>query len=371
MFKNIPGLESVSLTSTLNSNSFHVSCCFISGLCCLLPLCLGIQSHLEDRPLRTALGSSNQFYFTSVASIALVIPLFLDVLFDIGNLAMSADSQSSKSRGNRTARYNFLNVFERLIILLGIVIQPLVVLVPPNTSNLALIFVCCNKCQQNWVGGTIALSLRRYDKEYFSNTFTITSLVAFSIGLIGSTFTDNDYAQKPVEKSVSFLDSLAFILTVIPCVFFFFNSSRWLILVYCRATKWSKFLFFYSKTRPPEITASTGSGDHTFFPMAYTLCGMLVLLLQCVLMGTSSRVENFTETNLFQSNLAFLVFVILVSTLSLRMVKFEVVQGLVRYCYCCVSSCCLLHYVMLQYHPFRVSDSISNFTSSLASSLGP
>lgn len=342
MFKKIPSLESGCFTSTLNSNSFHVSCCFISGLCCLLPLCLGLSSHLEDRPLRAALGSSNQFYYTSVASIALAVPLFLDVLFDICNLVISADSQSSKSRGNKTERYNFLNNSERLLILLGIIIQPLVVLVPSNTSNLALIFVCCNKCQQNWVGGTIALSLRRYDKDYFSNTFTITSLVAFFIGLVGSTFIDNDYPLKPVPKSIYFLDSASFILTIIPCVFFFFNSSRWLILVYCRATKWSKFLFFYSKTRPAEAT--TGLGDHTFFPMVYTLCGMLVLVLQCILLGTSTRIENFTETNLFQSNLAFLVFVILVSTLSLRMVKFEVVQGLVRHFH--ITLCSVLDYVM-------------------------
>lgn len=363
MSKKIPSLESACFTSTLNSNSFHVSCCFISGLCCLLPLCLGITSHLEDRPLRAALGSSNQFYYSSVASIALAVPLFLDVLFDICNLVISADSQSSKSRGNRTARYNFLNNSERLLILLGIVIQPLVVLVPSNTSNLALIFVCCNKCQQNWVGGTIALSLRRYDKDYFSNTFTITSLVAFCIGLVGSTFIDNDYPLKPVPKSIYFLDAASFILTILPCVFFFFNSSRWLILVYCRATKWSKLLFFYSKTRPAEASTGTGLGDHTFFPMVYTLCGMLVLVLQCILLGTSTRIENFTETNLFQSNLAFLVFVILVSTLSLRMVKFEVVQGLVRHCH--ITSCSVLYCVMWQLLP-NIDFKIFLTTSSLS-----
>lgn len=330
MFK-IPTIGSAFFTSTLNSNSFHVSYCFISGLCCLLPLCLGISSNLECRPLRDALSSGQEFKFSCVASIALVIPLFLDVLFDIGNLVMRVDSQPFKLRGSRTARYNFLNLSERLLILMGIAVQPLVVLVPKNTPNLALIFVCFNKCQQNWVGGTIALSLRRYDKEYFSNTFTITSLASFSFGMIGSTFVDNTYARQPVSNSIAFLDLLVFILTIIPCVSFFFNSLRWLILVYYRASQWSKFLFFYSKTRPAEVTASTDSGDHTYFPMVYTLCGMLVLFLQCVLIGTSSRVENFSTLNLFLSNLPFLVFVTLVSTLSLRMVKFEVVQGLVRF----------------------------------------
>jgi hypothetical protein len=179
-----------------DSDTFYVIFCFFSGLCCFLPLLLGVKSNLEDRPLRESICSSLEFSYSSIASIALVIPLFTDVLFDILNLVDQSPSAVKKrlKSSNRDARYNFLNVAERILILLGVAVLPMLVFVPRTNSSLALTYICCCKCQQSWVGGTVALSLRRYNKEYFSNSFAFIVLLNFGFGLVTGSFVDNIYA---------------------------------------------------------------------------------------------------------------------------------------------------------------------------------
>jgi hypothetical protein len=290
---------------------------------------MGVTSNLEKRPLRDALQMGSGFAYSCIAAMALIVPLLIDLLIDIG---YEIATVVVKPSGKITARFNFLNKYERTLFLLGIAVLPLLIFVPKSTPNLALIYICCNKCQQNWIGGTVALSLCRYDKHYFSDKSTWLSLIFFAIAMIGSTFIDNLYAVKPPAQHIALLDMGTFILSGVPCVMFLFNSSRWLILAHYRAIQWTNVLFFYSKSRqihPSAMVNISANSDHTFFPMIYTLIGMIVLVLLSVLIATSSRIENYNETNLVQGNIPFLVFVISVSILSMRMVKFEVIQGLV------------------------------------------
>lgn len=321
--------ECLSIIEVLRSNSFHVFFCFASGLFCCLPLFLGLASNIEDQPLRHAITTSKGFAYTCVASIALSIPLFIDVFIDISTSMDKTTNGASrlKLQSSGSARFNFLNISERVLILLGIVALPLIIFVPKNTPNLALIYVCLFKCQQCWIGGTVALSLSRYDKYYFSNDILLASLTSFSIGLVASAFTDNLHPTETSADMMYVLDMVTLIFILMPCVSFLVLSTRWLVLVYMRAYRWSNFLFCYSKLQPPP-TPHTGV-DHTFFPMVYTVSGICIILALCVLSGVSYKIQSYTEINLLQINTPYLIFVILVSILSLRMVKFEVVQGLV------------------------------------------
>ena len=328
------------LWEILGSNTFFTSYCFISGLCCLLPLCLQLQSNIEKKLLRESLSTTHEFAFTSVASITAVVPLFFDVLLDVVAVIRSkykstVDSKRSEPLATKTTKFTFLNIPERMLILMGLTVLPFVAFLPTNTTNLGLIYLCCNKCQQCWVGGTVALSLSRYDKEYWSIRSTLISLISFSIGSIGRPFVDNMYAveNSPGQLLVS-IGYLTFIFTIVPCIIFIFNSTRWLIVVYFRAATWKRFLMCTSKvTEQPEIESlsviASNTTDHTFFPMVYTLAGTCVIILLSLLITTTSRIESYTGRDLWLNNVPFLVFVILLSTLSMRLVKFEVVQGLV------------------------------------------
>ena len=340
------------LQQILESNSFHVLFCFLSSLCCLLPLFLSSPSNFEEKPLRAALSSSTSGYtFSSVATITLVIPLFFDLLLDL--LAIYIDASRNKIRKklnptkSETAKFTFLNISERFLILIGLTISPMVAFLPKSTENLAFIYLCCNKCQLNLVGGTLVLSLCRYNKEYWTVRSTLLSLLSFGVGLIGSPFIDNVYAaENPVMKLVILIDLSTFVLTIGPAFVFMINSSRWLILVYFKAYYLRRYLMCSSKLQP-DIETRKGDrkdkagSDHIFFPMVYTLCGMILVLLVLAIIGSSARVSEYDSMNLLQLTIPFLVFITLITTLSMRVVKFEVVQGLVSVYF---------HHIICQYY---------------------
>ena len=319
------------------ASEFQLTFCFISGLCCLLPVCLRATSYLEDRPLRVSINDNPEFRCSCVASVSLSLPLIFDVLFDfIFTARNSLTGGDAKKDIPDSHKFNFLNTSERLLTLMGVIVLPLVGFLPIETENLALIYICCGKCQQTWVGGAVALSLSRYDKEYWSIETTSLCLVFFTLGLVTSAFIDNEYAQHtPPSFRVFLIDRISFLITIVPCMIFIVNSSRWLIIVYFRMTGIKRYLMCTCSkpgtTQASETPAvlSSKTVDHTFFPMVYTLCGITVIILLLFLVGSTDRAENYTRHNLVQNNAPFLVFVFLISTLSMRLVKFEVVQGLV------------------------------------------
>ena len=314
----------------LKSNLFQTSFSLISGLCCFLPLVMGMQSNLEHTSLRESLTSCPEFTYSCVASVAITIPLFFDLFFDY--IAKIAETSTILKKSATDSGFNFLNISERLLFLIGIITLPLVTFLPSGSDKLALIYLCCNKCQLNLVGGAVLISLCRYDNEYWSVRSTLLSLVCFAFGLISSTFLDNIYAGEtsPSRFLVNF-DTIAFAVFILPCVIFLFNSSRWLIIVYYKLHSWKGLLMCSNVPPMIEIKTVTHSRTlhHTFFPMVYTVTSICVMMMLFLIEASSSRLENYKRPNLLESNLPFLVFAILISTQSMRMVKFEVVQGLV------------------------------------------
>lgn len=176
------------------------------------------------------------------------------------------------------------------------------------------------------------ISLCRYNNEYWSVKSTLISLCCFAFGLISSTFLDNFYAgESTPSQFLANFDTIAFIIFIIPCVAFLFNSARWLIIVYYNVHSW-KGLLMCSSVRPStesQVAPASKTPHHTFFPMVYTVASLCIILMLFLIIASSSRLEKYKSHNLLENNLPFLVFVVLISTLSMRMVKFEVVQGLV------------------------------------------
>ena len=320
------------LRGILKSNLFHTSFSLISGLCCFLPVVMGIESNLEHSSLRESLSSSPEFFYSCVASLAITIPLFCDLFFDY--LAKVATTSAILNKPAADSGFNFLNISERLLFLVGIITLPLVIFLPSDSEKLALLYLCCNKCQLNLVGGAVLISLCRYDNEYWSVRSTLLSLFCFAFGLITSTFLDNIYAGETSPSSfLANFDTTAFAVFIFPCVIFLFNSSRWLIIVYYKVYSW-KGLLMCSKVQPLielKTVSNSKTTDHTFFPMVYTVSSICVILMLFLIIASSSRIEKYKGHNLLESNLPFLVFAILISTLSMRIVKFEVVQGLVSW----------------------------------------
>ena len=335
----------------MRKNELQLLFCFLSGIFCFLTLWLRVTSYLEFRPLREALNYCPEFRYSCAASVALVLPLFSDVLLDVIDYCRKLGSQENKRRiANESGaeRFNFLNISERMLILMGIVVVPLVGFLPIHTENLALIYTCCSKCQLNFIGGAVAISLNRYNKEYWSTKCTNLSLILLSVGLISAPFLDNAFATTTSPSAlVIILDNGSFGSLLIPCVLFIVNSSRWLIIVYCRAYSWKRSFMCSSRPQTPVLnmrgTTANHSDDHTFFPMLYTISGTALVGVLCLQIGLNDRSDSYDRVVLFRSSLPFLMFHILISTVSLRMVKNEVVQGLVSDVFCFVKNDSYLH----------------------------
>ena len=323
-------------------NFFQILFCFICGLLCLIPVCLQISSNIELKPLRQSLSSCHSFTYCSVASVTLIVPLFLDVILDLVVMFVSA-TLSVKINKQKTvvkdaAGFIFLNIPERMLILVGMIVVPIVAFLPKNTENLALIYVCCNNCQQNLVGGTLLISLSRYDKEYWSIRVTSFSLLFYSMGLVGGSFIGNVYSSESNPTQIILaLDSCSYFLTLAPCLLFIVNSLRWLLIVYFGVNPWKKLRMWSSKVQHVpdlEVLRVSDSPDHNFFPMIYVTGGLVILLSFCCLMARAPRPENYDSISLTLNSVPYVCFLILVSILSMRMVKFEVVQGLVSNIFC-------------------------------------
>ena len=98
----------------LSSNVVHLIICAFFGLCCYLPIMMGTKSFLEDTVLHHALINGGDFRDSSIASLALSLPLGIDLILDVINSAMY--NRKIRIELSRTC----LNSAEKLILLLGI-----------------------------------------------------------------------------------------------------------------------------------------------------------------------------------------------------------------------------------------------------------
>ena len=325
----------------IGPDALQILYCLTSGLICLLPIWLQISSNLEMDSLRVSLCSSHAFKYCCASGIALTIPHFLDVLFDL--CTMSFDAKSSAQDKHSTigsVKFTCLNIPERLLFLLGMVILPTVAFLPPSTDNLGLIYLCFSSCQQNLVGATVLLCLSRYDKEYWSRRSTSISVFCFGFGLASSTFVFNKYAGETSPSQLLFaIYILCYVLQLTPVLIFLVNSGRWLIIVYCRAHSWKRLLMCGSNVHPLiESEASTirDTPKHTFFPMVYTVSLICISISLITVVAAAPQVEFYTASDLLQNTVPYILFLIAISTLSMRMAKFEVVEALVSIINICI-----------------------------------
>ena len=313
--KKFSGFEEMNcvphIVDILNSNLTHIFMLIIGGTCCFLPLLLGIKSYLEESTLLTSLTSGGYFRDSSTASLALALPMFLDLLVDFYN-------QLRRNRKQKVEKQRLcLNGLEKFVLLGGINAVPFVSLLPKDTSNLALILACCHNFRITIVGGIIITSLCRYNRKFWSTSVTITFIVVLSLAEVMSVFVGNIMVKDKHDPLYRNMQYVAIVFTWSPIVLLMVCNIRWLAAV---INSWLK-----------SSDHVRVKDSHLYFTMVWvfaTISGIIALLINAVLYRTFDKID---EKALLLNNLIFLCFELVVTVFLMRMYKSDSVQGLVSH----------------------------------------
>ena len=286
---------------------------------------------MELSPLRWAiLSQSNRDL--SVASLSLIIPLIMDLVTE---LAYSSWMRGKDDNVKIRVKQSLLNGIERSATLFGTAIVPLTALFPAQTHNLAYIHACCERCQLVMIGGTVMISLCRYNSKYWTIPRTYVTLIFLAIGTITLAFTAN-ISDTDTSRGANYVISyVAYSSILASAAIFFWCSGLWLYAVIPTISPESFGLPRTSQTEKRQnnnefSSRESNSADHLIFPALYVIVSMTTISMLIILSALYPWVAGRDERALLMHNLSFLLYIAIVSYVSIRMMKFEVVQGLVR-----------------------------------------
>lgn len=292
------------VSDSLTTNVTQILICYLGGFLCLIPLYYHPKSYLEESLLRTSLTTVG-FRYSSIATLSLVVPVIFDCVTDI----FFNFKKGKQNSDNTMVKEGFLNNKEKVLFLSGIVILPIVAFFPESTTNWAFIYLCCNKCQQIFVYGAVIISLSRYNNKCWSNKATYLMIIMISSG---NSILTNINNNSSLGASVRWnLDILSFFLLVAGFLIFLFCSLKWYTGPFRR-----KFRLLFQET----------------FSLVYITMTVLYIVTLGTFRGYYDRLEYYNERALIINNLIYFAYVLFIIIISMRMIKSEVVQGLVSHC---------------------------------------
>jgi hypothetical protein len=286
------------LLENLTTNVLLALICYLGGFYSFLPLYFEPISYLEETTLRKALESGCVGYkYSSVATLALSVPLLFDCI---------ADSMTNAKRGKHyTGDGGFLNNLEKVLFLIGLIICPITAFFD-NTTNWAFIYVSCNWCQLNFVAGAIMISLNRYDGKCWTDRATYIGVISLSLATAMAGYHDDAPHYGRTE-----LDLASYGLAYISAIIFLVCAARW----------------FYKILISQE--AKKTNEKCNYFPLIYVTMSVVCVLTLAVLSLCYKRLDLYDQTALLVNNLIYTMYALFNIFISMRMVKSEVIQGLV------------------------------------------
>lgn len=319
--KNIPSLTMSAVAAFLSSSNLHVLLCLLGGICCFLPVMTGAPSLIEESILSRSLESGFYYRDTSVALLALAVPLAADIGIDFFILLING----KKAPSNDAICFQCsVCSFQKLTCLIGIVIVPITAYLPGQYSNHALIYVCCNKCRTLIVGSIVMITLSQYIKKYWPVKSTLLFLALLSFGQIGTAFAENTTGIDSNKK----LSLCAKISTLLAAIILVVSSFRCLYEVIHKEYR-------LAKLEKQILPNATGSERHYWSRILFSLLNLLIFAIVVLLLSVNAAkydaMRNYTDEALLQSNVAYLIFELAFTIMTMRMIKFDVVRGLVSH----------------------------------------
>ena len=310
---------------TVTTNTAQISFGLLGGLCCLLPLILGLKSELEDSPLRNAMESrSNRD--AAVASLSISLPILMDIATEI---ILSITSSHKLQNVRLSGSSSLMNPLERMTFVVGTLLIPITAFLTPETTNAAYIYVCFTKCQLTIVGAAVLASLCRYNEKFFSVRSTYCVLILEIISTVSGTFGSNRGINSSPSLIFDSLSSISNVVALAGAVLLFYLSSKWLLFA---LPKLCKGPLLQPRGQHNETLANSSrryDGENLLFPVMYVFSIVVSLSLLIALGVAYSDFGHYNQTALFNHNLAFIIYLLLIVYISTRMMKNDIVHCLV------------------------------------------
>ena len=329
-----------------NSRNAHFLIIAIGGIMCFLPVLLGIKSNLENSSLADAL-SSTEAKLSGVVSLTLCLPLTIDLFIDnVQNYFLRTFSKNRylrKEVTNKNLGIDVIDRFEVIMVIIANFVTYIVMFLPEETKNIALLFSCSRRCYFLLIFGSVSCSFNRYSNEDFPTLIISFMLVFFAIGSVSGVFSNN---FDPTGKGVTNNYYARINFTFTYCVYgsIFILSSRWLVRSTIRGRKFShslemsvfRLFKLSSNGKGTDNTAADdGSKDllvndpHLPFKIAY-ISSFVALLVMVAARAIQFKVlSGMDKKQLFMSSLpgAFLLLAIL--AVNTQKIKHAAVRNLV------------------------------------------
>ena len=302
------------LLQFMTTNVIQSMICIIGGLCCLIPLCFEPLREYDGPYTRVSL-TSERYRDLAVAAIALTIPIFLEIITET---IASVRSAFSLDRGEIKVQQALINTPERFILAGAVLTTSTIALMSDNSENYINTYICASKCRMTFVGGAIAASLCRFDSSYWSVRSTYFMLCLLISSSIMGSFADN------MIRANSTIDYVASALFM--CAFAIFS--------YCNIM----WLYSFGPTFYREVTSQALSDNSSrrscsalSYQHLYVVIVAVVSLVTIITRKIYPELESLNSSAVFHHNMGVNTYLILLLYISERMMKYEILQGLVSH----------------------------------------
>jgi hypothetical protein len=316
------------LENLLASNELHIAMTIICSVFCFIPMIAKVPSHFEESNLRHSM-TSHYFQYPSVAIIALIAPLAVDIVLDMSVSWCTRTNKAIKLKqsmiAEETLRYS-VSLPEKIIFLFSIVVVPIVALLPEDYPNLGLAFCCCHKFQLSIIGNLLMLSLCRMNKKYWGVASTVFLLLAIPLSSSMLVYADSMIAamDNPEDSPYRGLQQAGMYLLYVNIAVFLWGTGRWL-----KNEVWPKVWTFSEVGRFAVSERDRLAQSRVYYSGAYVLSIGACICFLASLSFTANSLASWTERHLLIWNIGFLCPEITLVILSMRTAKYEVLQGLV------------------------------------------
>ena len=272
---------------------------------------------------------------SSIIVLALAFPIAIDIIVDIYATVSPKLTKRGKVTSGNEVTVCCLNLCEKLICFIGIVIVPITSMATADQLNKTLIFNCAKKCQIVIVGGIIMSSLCRYNRKFWTVYQTLLFLVLLVIGQVISVFIQNSINETSDSDPVAqHLKVTAHVFKFSPIIILLFCNFRWLLAV--AMSKWPLKFGWCKSYLMGNLSVDENCNEsnvytegHIYFTLVWVITSLFAVIMLSGLALIYGDIHRYNSIPLILNNVIFIFVELSITIFSMRMVKFEVVQTLV------------------------------------------